>query len=111
MPNELLPGLGFFDVAVGAAHLGALICLQYGLNRLIRLWRVDRLSLVANKGVRAAILRATLTRLQAWLWLCGLYTLFAWHLKPVVVPWLGHTWGTVPRDPDVLMAFTVLALS
>jgi small-conductance mechanosensitive channel len=111
MPNELLTNLGPLHLAAGAAHLAVLVLLQRGLSGWIRLWRVDRLSLITNQGTRPAILRAVLTRLQVWLWLCGLYTLFAWYLKPTLLPQLGGSWLMTARQTDVLIALTILALS
>ena len=111
MPNDFLAKLGPLQVAAGVAHLAALVWLQRGLSWLIRSCGVDRLSLITNQGVQRAILRAALTRLQFWVWLCGLYTLFAWYLEPVLLPYLQGSWFVTARATDVLSAFTVLALS
>lgn len=108
---NFLAELGPLHVAASVAHLAALVWLQRSLSWLIRSWRVDRLSLVTNQGARPAILRAALTRLQFWVWLCGLYTLFTWYFEPVLLPYLRGSWFVTARWTDVLMAFTVLALS
>ncbi|HEY0791965.1 MAG TPA: mechanosensitive ion channel family protein [Chthoniobacterales bacterium] len=112
MLNE--PFFGTISLLQGAAcvaHVAVVLGLEHGLSRLIKWWRVDRLSLLENRKVWPAILRAVLTRLQGWVWLCGFYTLFTWHFKPALPPGLRHGWVATAQESDVLLAFTVLTLS
>ena len=111
MLNEPFFGISVLQGAACVVHLAVLIGIEYGLGRLIKWCRVDRLSLLNAQSVWAAILRAILTRLQGWVWLCGLYTLFIWYFRPALPPGMRQGWVATAREGDVLLAFTVLALS
>ena len=87
------------------------MAIQLALDRLAKKLRVDRLSLVNDKSMKTAVVRAVLTRLDLWVWGCGLYTLLAWHFDGLVSSILGPDWATPARQASVLQVITVLALS
>lgn len=106
-----MSGLSFSQIAAGLLHLAFLLVIQRALDRLAKNLRVDRLSLVNDRGTRTAVIRALLTRFDLWLWGCGVYTLLAWHLNGLLASALGPSWATPYRQAAILQAITILALS
>ena len=98
MHTETMQGIGPLQVLAILFHLGILIIIQQLWNRLAKQLRVDRLSLVNDRSTRTAVVRALMTRTAFWIWACGLYTLFAWHLNGFLSPLLGPDWATHSRQ-------------
>jgi small-conductance mechanosensitive channel len=106
-----MSGLSFSQIVAGLLHLAFLLVIQHALDRLAKNLRVDRLSLVNDRGTRTAVIRALLTRFDLWVWGCGVYTLLAWHLNGLLASALGPSWATPYRQAAILQAITILALS
>jgi small-conductance mechanosensitive channel len=111
MRTEIISGLNLSQVATGILHLAVLLITQRGLDRLAKILRVDRLSLINDRTTKTAVIRAVLTRFDFWIWGCGLYTLLAWHFHGLLSNLLGQRWPTPAREIAILQAITVLALS
>jgi small-conductance mechanosensitive channel len=111
MQNEIISGVTFTQIATALLQLVLLLVIQYALDRLAKGLRVDRLSLYNDRSTRSAVIRALLTRLDLWLWGCGVYTLLAWHFNRLLMPALGPDWATPGRQAAILQAITILALS
>src|SRR3984957_12372201 len=111
MQTKIISGLNLGQIAAGLLQFAALLIIQHGLDRLAKRLHVDRLSLVNDLSTRTAVVRALLTRLDLWIWGCGLYTLLAWHFNGLLAPVLGPGWATPDRQVAALQAITILALS
>jgi small-conductance mechanosensitive channel len=111
MQTEIISGVTFSQIAIGLLQLALLLVIQRALDRLAKRLRVDRLSLVNDRGTRTAVVRALLTRFDLWIWGCGVYTLLAWHFNRLLAPTLGPNWATPQRQAAILQAITILALS
>jgi small-conductance mechanosensitive channel len=111
MQTEIVTGMSLGQMAAGVLHLAVLLGIQYALDRLAKILGVDRLSLVNDRSMKTAVVRALLTRFNLWVWGCGLYTLLAWHFNGLVVSILGPDWAQPARQTAILQAITVLALS
>ncbi len=111
MRTEIISGLNLGQFAAGLLHLSVLLVFQFGVNRLAKKLRIDRLSLVNDRRMKTAVIRSLLTRFDLWVWGCGLYTLLAWHFNALVSPVLGPHWATPARQASALQVITVLALS
>ena len=111
MQTEIISGLNLSQIAAGLLQLAVLLIIQHGLDRLAKNLRIDRLSLINDRRTKPAVVRALLTRLDLWIWGCGLYTLFAWHFNGLLSSALGPGWATPARQVAVLQAITILALS
>jgi small-conductance mechanosensitive channel len=111
MRTEIITGLNWGQVAAAILHLAVLLGVQRALDRLARILRVDRLSLVNDRGTKTAVLRALLTRFDLWVWGCGLYTLLAWHFNGAISFDLGADWAMPARQATILQAITILAIS
>jgi small-conductance mechanosensitive channel len=106
-----MSGLSLSHVLVGLLHLAILFAIQHALDWLAKNLRVDPLSMVNDRGTKAAVIRALLTRFDLWIWGCGLYTLFAWHFNRLVSSVLGKDWAPPARQAEILQIITLLALS
>jgi small-conductance mechanosensitive channel len=93
-----------------AGQIALLYVAQLGFNWLTRKLEIDRLTLVANKSRRKAVLRALITRLNVWLWICGIYTTIAWHIVPFFPDLLLEPWFSGRRLRDFLIGVTALAV-
>ena len=111
MHTELLRGIGPIQILAIFFHVGVLVIVQQLLDRLARVLRVDRLSLINDASTRTAVVRALLTRFDLWIWVCGIYTLAAWHLNTLLDPLLGAGWAAPPRQISMLKGISVLAIS
>ena len=111
MQTEIIGGLNLSQAAAGFMHLMVLLASQRALDLFAKSLRVDRLSLVNDRSTKTAVIRALLTRLDFWIWGCGLYTLLAWHFNGLVSFALGPGWATPARLAAMLQAITILALS
>jgi small-conductance mechanosensitive channel len=111
MQTEIISGVTFTQIASALLQLVLLLVIQHALDRLAKRLRVDRLSLFNDRTTKTAVLRALLTRLDLWIWGCGIYTLLAWHFNRLLMPVLGPNWATPGRQTAVLQAITILALS
>jgi small-conductance mechanosensitive channel len=111
MQTEIISGVTFTQIATALLQLALLLVIQHALDRLAKRLRVDRLSLFNDRSTKSAVIRALLTRLDLWLWGCGIYTLLAWHFNRLLMPVLGPNWATAGRQTAVLQAITILALS
>ena len=111
MGTEIMSGLSLSHVLAGLLHLAILFAIQHALDWLAKNLRVDRLSMVNDRGTKAAVIRALLTRFDLWIWGCGLYTLFAWHFNRLVSSVLGKDWAPPARQAEILQIITLLALS
>jgi small-conductance mechanosensitive channel len=111
MRTEIISELTLSQITFGLLQLALLLLIQHALDRLAKKLHVDRLSCVNDRTTRTAVVRALLTRLDLWIWGCGLYTLLAWHLNGLLAPVLGPGWATPDRQVAVLQAITILALS
>jgi hypothetical protein len=111
MQNEIISGVTFTQIATALLQLALLLVIQHVLDRLAKRLRVDRLSLFNDRSTKSAVIRALMTRLDLWLWGCGVYTLLAWHFNRLLMPILGPNWATPGRQTAVLQAITILALS
>jgi small-conductance mechanosensitive channel len=111
MRTEITTGLNWGEVAAGCLHLTVLFAIQFGLDRLAKKLRVDRLSLVNDRSTKTGVLRALLTRFDLWIWGCGLYTLLTWHFNRLVSTVLGPDWAPPARQAAILQVITLLALS
>jgi hypothetical protein len=94
MHTELSLGIGPIQVVAIFFHVGVLVIVQQLLDRLAKVLRVDRLSLINDTSTRTVVVRALLTRFDLWIWASGVYTLAAWHLSPLLDPLLGAGWAT-----------------
>jgi small-conductance mechanosensitive channel len=110
MHTETMQGIGPLQVLAILFHLGILIIIQQIWNRLAKQLRVDRLSLVNDRSTRTAVVRALMTRTAFWIWACGLYTLFAWHLNGFLSPLLGPDWATHSRQVAMIKVLSLLVL-
>jgi len=111
MHAELFRGIGPIQILAIFFHVGILVIVQQLLDRLAKVLRADRLSLVNDQSTRTAVVRALLTRFDLWIWACGMYTLTAWHLSTLFDPLLGAGWATPPRQISMLKVISVLAIS
>jgi len=111
MRTEIITGLNLGQVAAAILHLAVLLGIQQALDRLAKILRVDRLSLVNDRGTKTAVVRALVTRFDLWVWGCGLYVLLAWHFNGVISSYLGTDWATPARQAAILQAITILAIS
>jgi small-conductance mechanosensitive channel len=111
MGTEIMSGLSLSQVLAGLLHLAILFAIQRALDGLAKKLRVDRLSMINDRGTKAAVIRALLTRFDLWIWGCGLYTLFAWHFNRSVSSALGKDWAPPARQAEILQIITLLALS
>ena len=111
MRTEIISGLNWSQAAAGFLHLAVLLAIQRALDLFAKSLRVDRLSLVNDRSTKTAVVRALLTRLDFWIWGCGLYTLLAWHFSGLISFALGPGWATPARQAAMLQAITILALS
>jgi hypothetical protein len=93
-----------------AGQIALLYVAQLGFNWLTRKLEIDRLTLVANKSRCKAVLRALITRLNVWLWICGIYTTIAWHIVPFFPDLLLEPWFSGRRLRDFLIGVTALAV-
>jgi len=111
MQTEIISGLSLSQIAAGLLHLAVLLFIQHVLDRLAKKLCVDRLCMVNDRSTKTAVVRALLTRLDFWIWGCGVYTLLAWHLNGLLASTLGSSWATPDRQARILQAITILALS
>jgi small-conductance mechanosensitive channel len=111
MRTEILCGLSLSQIAIGFLHFAILLVIQHALDLLAKKLRVDRLSMINDRSTRTAVVRALVTRLDLWIWGCGLYTLLAWHFNRLLAPALGTSWATPDRQTAILQAITILAVS
>ena len=111
MHAELFRGIGPIQIVAIFFHVGILVIVQQLLDRLAKVLRADRLSLVNDQSTRTAVVRALLTRFDLWIWACGMYALAAWHLSTLFDPLLGAGWATPPRQISMLKVISVLAIS
>jgi small-conductance mechanosensitive channel len=111
MRTEIMSGLTLGQLGAAALHLAVLVGIQRALDRVAKILRVDRLAIVNDQSTKTAVLRAILTRLDLWIWGCGLYTLLAWHLNGLLASAVGRDWGLQARQLAILQAITILALS
>jgi small-conductance mechanosensitive channel len=111
MQTKIISGVTFTQIATALLQLALLLVIQHVLDRLAKRLRVDRLSLFNDRSTKSAVIRALMTRLDLWLWGCGVYTLLAWHFNRLLMPILGPNWATPGRQTAVLQAITILALS
>jgi hypothetical protein len=111
MRTEITSEVSLSQIGASLLRLALLLLIQHALDRLAKKLHVDRLSLVNDRGTRTAVLRALLTRLDLWIWGCGVYTLFAWQFNQLLVPTLGPNWATPDRQAAILQAITIFALS
>ena len=111
MRTEIITGLNLGQLAAAILHLAVLLGIQRALDRFAKILRVDRLSLVNDRGTKTAVVRALLTRFDLWVWGCGLYTLLAWHFNGVISSYLGTDWAMPARQAAILQAITILAIS
>jgi hypothetical protein len=111
MHTELFRGIGPIQILAIFLHAGILVIIQQLLDRLAKMLRVDRLSLINDPSTRTAVVRALLTRFDLWIWACGIYTLAAWLLSTLLDPLLGAGWATPARQISMLKVISVLAIS
>jgi small-conductance mechanosensitive channel len=111
MGTQIQSGLNMIQLAAAAVHLGVLLGIQRLLTQLAKYLRVDRLSLVNDRSTKSAVIHAILTRLDLWIWGCGLYTLLAWHFGESLSFLFGQNWASPTRQFAMVQAFSILALS
>ena len=111
MGREIIEGVTWGQMMAGILQLALLLAIQHALDRLARNLHVDRLSLVNDRGIKKAVVRALLTRFDLWIWCCGGYTLLAWHFNGLISSVLGAAWATPARQTAILQAITILAIS
>jgi hypothetical protein len=111
MGSQIVSGLNMIQIAAAAVHLGVLLGIQRLLNQFVKYLRVDRLSLVNDRSTKSAVIRAILTKLDLWIWGCGLYTLLAWHFGGNLSSLFGQNWASPARQVTMVQAFSILALS
>jgi len=96
MRTEIISGLTLGQLGAAALQLAILVGFQRVLDRLARILQADRLSIVNDRSTKTAVVRALITRLDLWVWGCGLYTLFAWRFSGLLTPLLGQNWALAP---------------
>ena len=111
MRTELVHGIGPIQILAVLLHVGILVIIQQLLDRVARSLGVDRLSLVNDRSTKSAVIRAFLTRVDLWIWACGLYMLLVWHFETFLYPFLGGDWATPSRQISTLKAISLLAIS
>lgn len=111
MRTEIISGLTLSQLGAAALQLAILVGFQRVLDRVARILQADRLAIVNDRSTKTAVVRALITRLDLWVWGCGLYTLFAWHFSGLLRPVLGQNWASAVRQSAILEAITILAVS
>ena len=111
MRTEIISGLTLGQLVGAVLQLAILVGFQRVLDRVARILQADRLSILNNRSTKTAVFRALITRLDLWVWGCGLYTLFAWQFSGLLTPLLGQNWASPGRQSAILQAITILAVS
>ncbi len=111
MQTEIISGLTLGQAGAAVLQLSLLVAFQYGLDRLAKVLQVDHLAMVNDRSTKTAVVRALVTRLDLWIWACGIYTLLAWHLNGLLTSATGQDWELPARQPAILQGITILVLS